>query len=140
MNFLVFLALHVALDHTASWTSIFLPVVMFPLVLLTLGVSWFLAALGVYLRDIGQITGVLATALLFLSPAMYPIDILPPQYRWLIMMNPLTFIMDQAREVALWGHFPNWTGLGIYTACALLVMYLGYGAFRLTQRGFADVI
>jgi len=105
-----------------------------------LGVSWFLAALGVYLRDIGQITGVLATALLFLSPAMYPIEILPPQYRWMMMMNPLTFIMDQAREVTLWGHLPNWTGLGIYAACALLVMYLGYGAFRVTRRGFADVI
>ena len=140
MNLLVFFALHIVLDHTASWTSIFLPVVMLPLVLLTLGVSWFLAALGVYLRDIGQITGVLATALLFLSPAMYPIEILPPQYRWMMMMNPLTFIMDQAREVTLWGHLPNWTGLGIYAACALLVMYLGYGAFRVTRRGFADVI
>jgi lipopolysaccharide transport system permease protein len=140
MNFLVFLALHIALDHAVSWTSIFLPIVMFPLVLLMLGVSWFLAALGVYLRDIGQITGVLATALLFLSPAMYPVDILPPGYRWLIMINPLTFIMEQAREVALWGHLPNWAGLGIYTFCALLVMYLGYGAFRLTRRGFADVI
>jgi lipopolysaccharide transport system permease protein len=113
---------------------------MLPLVLLVLGVSWFLAALGVYLRDIGQVTGVLATALLFLSPAMYPIDILPPQYRWLMMMNPLTFIMAQAREVALWGHLPNWAGLGVYTVCALLVMYLGYGVFRLTRRGFADVI
>lgn len=140
MNLLVFLVLHLALDHTASWTSIFLPVVLLPLVFLTLGVSWFLAALGVYLRDIGQVTGVLATALLFLSPAMYPIEILPPQYRWLMMMNPLTFIMDQAREVALWGNLPNWAGLGVYTACALVVMYLGYGVFRLTRRGFADVI
>ena len=140
MNFLVFLVLHLALDHTVSWTSIFLPIVILPLVLLALGVSWFLAALGVYLRDIGQVTGVLATALLFLSSAMYPADILPPQYRWLMMMNPLTFIMDQAREVTLWGHLPNWTGLGIYAVCALLVMYLGYSAFRLTRRGFADVI
>lgn len=140
MNLLVFLVLHLALDRTASWTSIFLPVVLLPLVFLTLGVSWFLAALGVYLRDIGQVTGVLATALLFLSPAMYPVEILPPQYRWLMMMNPLTFIMEQAREVALWGNLPNWAGLGVYTVCALVVMYLGYGVFRLTRRGFADVI
>lgn len=140
MNFLVFLALHLILDHTMTWMIVLLPVVMLPLVLLTLGVSWLLAALGVYLRDISQITGVLATAMLFLSTAMFPITALPPQYRWLLIMNPLSFIIDQAREVALWGHYPDWVGLGIYTLCALVVLYLGYAAFRLTRRGFADVI
>jgi lipopolysaccharide transport system permease protein len=140
MNFLVFVVLHILLDHTMAWTIVFLPLVMFPLVLLTLGVSWLLAALGVYLRDISQITGVLATAMLFLSTAMFPVDALPPQYRWLLMMNPLSFIIDQARAVALWGQLPDWIGLGIYTLCALAVLYFGYTAFRLTRRGFADVL
>jgi lipopolysaccharide transport system permease protein len=140
MNFLVFLVLHIVLDHTMAWTIVLLPLVLFPLVILTLGVSWLLAALGVYLRDISQITGVLATAMLFLSTAMFPIDVLPPQYRWLLMLNPLSYIIDQARAVALWGQLPNWIGLGIYTLCALAVLYLGYTAFRLTRRGFADVI
>lgn len=140
MNFLVFLALHLILDHTMTWMVILWPVVMLPLVLLTLGVSWLLAALGVYLRDISQITGVLATAMLFLSTAMFPITALPPQYRWLLIMNPLSFIIDQARAVALWGQYPDWTGLGIYTLCSLVVLHLGYAAFRVTRRGFADVI
>jgi lipopolysaccharide transport system permease protein len=140
MNFVVFLVLHAMLDHAMAWTTIFLPVVLFPLMLLTLGMSWFLAALGVYLRDISQITGVLATAMLFLSTAMFPVQALPVHYRWLLMINPLSFIIDQARTVALWGHLPDWTGLGIYTAVSLLVVYLGYGVFRLTRRGFADVI
>jgi len=140
MNFVVFLLLHAVLDHALAWTTIFLPLVLLPLVLLTLGTSWFLAAIGVYLRDVGQITGVLATAMLFLSTAMFPIDALPPQYRWLLIANPLTFIIDQARAVALWGQLPDWVGLGIYTGCALVAVYLGYGVFRLTRRGFADVI
>jgi lipopolysaccharide transport system permease protein len=140
MNFLVFLALHIILDHTTAWTIVLLPLVLLPLVLLALGVSWLLAALGVYLRDIGQITGVLATAMLFLSTAMFPIEALPPQYRWLLIINPLTFIIDQARAVALWGQMPNWAGLGLYTLCALAVLYFGYTVFRLTRRGFADVI
>lgn len=140
MNFLVFLALHIILDHTIAWTIVLLPLVLLPLVLLALGVSWLLAALGVYLRDIGQITGVLATAMLFLSTAMFPIEALPPQYRWLLIINPLTFIIDQARAVALWGQMPNWAGLGLYTLCALAVLYFGYTVFRLTRRGFADVI
>jgi lipopolysaccharide transport system permease protein len=140
MNTLVFLLLHALLDHSLVWTTLLLPVVLFPLVLLTLGVSWLFAAIGVYLRDIGQVTGVLSTAMLFLSSAMFPLDALPQQYRWLLVMNPLTFIIDQAREVMLWGKFPDWTGLGVYAAFSLVAMYLGYGVFRLTRRGFADVV
>ena len=140
MNTIVFLLLHALLDHSLVWTTLLLPVVLFPLVLLSLGVSWLFAAIGVYLRDIGQITGVLSTAMLFLSSAMFPLDALPQQYRWLLVMNPLTFIIDQAREVMLWGKFPDWIGLGVYTAFALVAMYLGYGVFRLTRRGFADVV
>lgn len=140
MNTIVFLLLHALLDHSLVWTTLLLPVVLFPLVLLTLGVSWLFAAIGVYLRDIGQITGVLSTAMLFLSSAMFPLDALPQQYRWLLVMNPLTFIIDQAREVMLWGKFPDWAGLGVYTTFALVAMYLGYGVFRLTRRGFADVV
>ena len=140
MNFLVFMVLHLVLDHSIAWTVVFLPVVLLPLVLLTLGISWFLASVGVYLRDIGQVTGVLATAMLFLCTAMFSIDALPESYRWLLMINPLSFIIDQARDVALWGLLPNWSGLGIYTICAFVAFYLGYISFRLTRRGFADVI
>ncbi|WP_266183418.1 ABC transporter permease [Dyella humicola] len=140
MNFLVFLVLHLALDHTLAWTTLLLPLVMLPLVIFALGMSWFLAALGVYLRDIGQITGVIATAMLFTSTAMFPIEALPPAYRWPLRLNPLTFIIDQARDVTLWGRLPDWLGLGVYTLCALVVLYGGYGVFRLTRRGFADVI
>lgn len=140
MNLLVFLALHLILDHTAAWTTLFLPLVLLPLVILTLGVSWMLAALGVYLRDIGQITGVLATAMLFLSSAMFPTTALPANLRWLLILNPLTFIIDQARAVTLWGQTPDWIGLGLYLACALAVLYLGFAMFQLTRRGFADVI
>ena len=140
MNTLVFLALHLFLDHQLAWTTLLLPLVLLPLVVLSLGVSWLLAALGVYLRDIGQVTGVLATAMLFLSPAMYPMDALPATWRWLLQLNPLTFIINQARAVTLWGTLPDWQGLGIYMVCALVMLAAGYGLFGLTRRGFADVI
>lgn len=140
MNILVFIALHLLLDHQLPWTIVFLPVVLAPLVVLALGVSWLLAALGVYLRDISQITGVLTTALLFLSSAMFPATAIPPAYRWLLNLNPLTFMIDQARAVALWGNLPDWPGLALYTCCALLILAAGYTLFTLTRRGFADVL
>ncbi|WP_079522856.1 MULTISPECIES: ABC transporter permease [Luteibacter] len=140
MNLMVFMLLRLFMEGTIAWTIIFFPVVILPLAMLSLGVAWALAALGVYLRDIGQITGVMSTALLFMSSAMIPLSSVPASYRGWFELNPLTFIIDQAREVCLWQHMPDWQGLGIYAVIALAVMYAGYGWFASTQRGFADVL
>jgi len=140
MNLIVFALLRLALEGTVNWTMIFLPAVFLPLVFITLGVCWIFAALGVYLRDISQVTGVLATAMLFMSSAMIPVQSLPPSYRVLFELNPLTFIINQARGVALWGDMPDWRGLALYSVGGLALMYLGYGWFVTTKRGFADVL
>jgi len=140
MNFVVFIALKLFIDGTLAWHTFLLPVVLAPLVLFTLGMSWFLASLGVYLRDIAQVTSVLSTALFFLSSAIVPVDALPEKYRVFFELNPLTFIIDQARNVALWDVAPNWLGLGGYSLVALALAYLGRSWFDLTRKGFADVL
>jgi lipopolysaccharide transport system permease protein len=78
--------------------------------------------------------------MMFLSPVFFPVTALPQAYRPLIMANPLTFIIEQAREVLIWGHPPNWTGLGIYTLAATVVAWSGYAWFQKTRKGFADVL
>lgn len=140
MNVVVFLVLRLAMDGDFTWTFVLLPVVMFPLVVLALGISWFLAALAVYFRDVRQVTGVLSMALLFLSSAMMPVASVPESYRWVFVFNPLTFIIDQARAVLLWGTMPDWAGLGAYLLVATAVLVLGWSWFRATRKGFADVL
>ena len=122
------------------WTIILTPLVLFPLVLLTIGFAWILASIGVFLRDIGQLITILTTILLFLAPVFYPITALPERFQMWLMINPLTFIIEQAREVIIWGNLPNWSGLGIYTAVASLVAWLGFIWFQKTRKGFADVL
>lgn len=139
-NTAVFVVLNVLLRGELHWTVLLWPVTLAPLVLVALGTVWALSALSVYLRDIGQMTGVAATAMLFLSSAIIPVETLPEHYQRVFRLNPLTFIIDQAREVAFWGRSPDWTGLGLYTAGALLFAYAGYGLFQKTRRGFADVL
>ena len=56
------------------------------------------------------------------------------------MANPLTFIIEQAREVVIWGHLPNWFGLGIYNIVAVGIAWAGYVWFQKTRKGFADVL
>ena len=122
------------------WTVIIIPLILLPLVILTLGISWLLASLGVFLRDVGQTMGVITTVLMFLSPVFYPVAAVPEKARAIIMANPLTFVIEQAREVLIWGHLPNWIGLGGYTLAAAVFAWAGYAWFQKTRKGFADVL
>jgi lipopolysaccharide transport system permease protein len=130
----------VLFNGTLQWTLVFIPLVLLPLVFLASGLAWVLASLGVFLRDIGQFVGIVTTGLMFLSPVFYPISAVPEQFRPYIMANPLTFIIEQAREVLIWGHSPYWLGLGLYTLVSLAVAWAGYAWFQKTRKGFADVL
>jgi lipopolysaccharide transport system permease protein len=136
----VLLAAFTLFNGYMPWTAILIPLVLLPLVLLSLGLAWILASLGVFLRDVGQTIGILTTVLMFLSPVFYPVTAVPERFRSYIMANPLTFIIEQAREVLIWGHLPDWLGLGLYTVIAMAICWAGYAWFQKTRKGFADVL
>jgi lipopolysaccharide transport system permease protein len=140
VSVLVLLIFYSAIHASLNLTVIFLPFVLFPLVLLTMGVSWFLASLGVYLRDVGHTVGILTTVLLFMSPIFYPISALPERLRPFLLLNPLTFIIEQTRAVIIWGRMPDWKGLALYFTLSLLVAWMGLYWFQRTRKGFADVL
>lgn len=136
----VLLMFYALVNHSLHWTVICLPLVMLPLMLLTLGVSWLLSSLGVYVRDVGQTVTLLTTVLMFLSPIFYPITSLPPAYRPWLQLNPLTPIIEQSRNVIVWGKLPELSVLGPYFLVALGIAWLGFAWFQKTRRGFADVM
>ena len=115
-------------------------IVMVPLVLYALGISWMLASVGVYLRDVNQVVGVFSQILLFMSPVFFPVSKIPDYIRPLFLANPLTTIIEQARAVAVFGQLPDWRQLAGQFAIALVVCLLGMVWFRRTKCGFADVL
>jgi lipopolysaccharide transport system permease protein len=117
-----------------------IPIVLLPLVLLTLGLSWLLASLGVYLRDLTQSMGIITTMLLFLSPVFYSLDALPPGFRILVGLNPLTLPMTQLRNVMFWGKSIEWVPWSLSLALGITVSYLGFWWFQKSRKGFADVL
>lgn len=121
-------------------TTLLFPLILLPLCLFTLGVTWFLSSLGVFLRDIKQMVGVLVTVLMFLSPIFYPVSAIPEAYRPLILLNPLTLLLEHAREALFWGRVPNPLEWLACTAVAALVAWLGYAWFQKTRKAFADVV
>lgn len=122
------------------WTVAFLPLVLLPLILLTLGLGWFLSSLGVYLRDVSQTVGIFTTALMFLSPVFYPISALPEKYQSILRLNPLTWIIEETRNVAIWGKLPDWEVLTTTTSLTMLIACFGFAWFQKARRGFADVM
>lgn len=139
-NLVVFLLLQALLDGVVHPTALWFPVVLLPLLVLALAVGWALSALGVYLRDIAQVTPLLSVALLFLSSALVPLAVLPAEYRWLFELNPLSFIMEQSRDVLVRGVAPDFKGLAAYTIAAFALAVLARALFGRLRRGFADVL
>jgi lipopolysaccharide transport system permease protein len=136
----VLLLVFFATNGYLHWTLVFFPLILIPLVIFTVGLAWILASLGVYVRDVGQSIGLAMTVMLFLSPVFYPVSSLPESMRPWMLANPLTFIIEQARAVLIWGQQPSWSGLLIYTFVATVVAWLGYLWFQKTRKGFADVL
>jgi len=104
------------------------------------GLALLLAALGVFVRDLGQMIGMVVTALLFTSPVFYPVDMAPQALRGIIQLNPLTVPVEHLRGAVLLHHAPDWSALGIYSVVALLVLALGWTTFQHLRRGFADAL
>jgi lipopolysaccharide transport system permease protein len=121
-------------------TVLLLPLIVIPLVFFVMGLNWFLASLGVFLRDVSQIVGFIVTAMMFLSPIFYPASALPKDYQFLIFLNPLTPAIEMARDVLYWGKVPDLTLLSLYSIVALLVAWVGFSWFQKTRKGFADVL
>ena len=126
--------------HTIPWTVLLVPLSLLPLAMLGLGLSWFLAALGVYLRDVGYIVGVIVQVLFFATPIFYPLSAIPEEYRWLMAMNPLTPMIDLVRGNLIFGVVGEPIVWMTAFIVGLVAMVLGYAWFMITRKGFADVL
>ena len=121
-------------------TAILFPLPLFSLTLVCIGIGWLIAATAVFLKDIAQLTGILSTILFFMAPILYPKTALPEGFQNILYLNPITFVIEQFRSVVLWGEMPDWSGLGIYTAVALIFCWGSLVWFQRSRRGFADVL
>ena len=136
----VLLLVQLIVNVYLPWTVILLPLVLLPLVFASLGGAWFLASLGVYVRDIGQITTVFTTVLMFMSAVFYPISALPETYQRWMRLNPLVLIITESRKVLVLGTLPDWFWLGIAFIMGLTIAFAGFWWFQKTRKGFADVL
>lgn len=140
IGFVILVVFHLMVAGLPPPTALLLPLVLAPLCLTTLGLSWFFAAAGVFLRDLRQVVGVAVTVLMFLSPIFYPMTAIPERFRAILHLNPMTAILEQSKDLLFWGRVPSPVDWGLATLGAWAVAWLGYLWFMKTRRGFADVV
>lgn len=140
VSLVVWMAAFVVFVSFPSWTVVLLPLVILPVLLFAMGLSWFLASVGVYARDVSQVIGLGLTAMMFLSPVFYPIAALPEEYRVLMYLNPLTSTIENVRQVLYWGELIDFYSWSLELVAGAIVAWLGFVWFQKTRKGFADVL
>lgn len=140
ISLLVWLVAYMLFFGLPHPSTLYLPLIVLPFGLFIMGLSWALASLGVFLRDVSQFIGAVVMTLMFLSPIFYPATALPENYRHILFLNPLTPVIELTRDVLYWGKTPDFALLGIYGLTAATIAWLGFAWFQKTRKGFADVL
>jgi lipopolysaccharide transport system permease protein len=125
---------------TISPALLVLPVILLLQGAFTLGLAWIVAAVNVFLRDVGQLLGMVLTFWLFLTPIFYPPSLVPRSLEWILLLNPMVWVVEAYRSVILRGTIPSSTSLLALTLCSFSAFVVGRRLFRRMQGAFADVI
>jgi lipopolysaccharide transport system permease protein len=140
ISLVILLAANLLVTGAIQMTLVLLPLVALPLIFLSLGLTWFLASLGVFIRDIGYTIAIVVQVLFFITPIFYAPQLIPEGLRPILHLNPLASVVDNFRRVILFGITPVWTSLSLWILCTGVLMMLGYAFFMKTKKAFADVI
>jgi lipopolysaccharide transport system permease protein len=140
IGLLVMMALYLVMLGPPPATILALPLVALPVVLFTLGFTWLLAALGVFLRDLRHAVTIVVSVMMFLGPIFYPVTAVPESIRWIMYVNPLTPALEASKDVLFWGVLPPAPMLGATILAAWLVAWVGHLCFAKLRPGFADVV
>jgi lipopolysaccharide transport system permease protein len=128
------------LMHRICLTAVCLPLILIPFGLFCCGLCWMVSSLGIYIRDLSHAVGIIVQVLFFMTPVFYAVQMVPEHFRWILQINPMTIIIENARRVLIYSQWPNWKYLAVSALFAVVVYQLGYVWFMKTKTGFADVL
>lgn len=140
ISYIILIVAKLVLYHNISSTIYMIFFVMIPLIIMSVGISLFIAALSVYLKDVSNIISVLITVLMYMSPVFFPLSAVPARFKLICEANPMTYIIENFRNVVLYGKCINWRFYGISCLVAIAIYLLGKTVFMRAKEGFADVL
>lgn len=124
--------------HATLWL---LPLVWLPQILLTVGLGYLAAGLTVFLRDVPQSLGSILNLWLYLTPIVYPLDVIPESWRtWVLWLNPMAVIAEVYRGLVLSGTVNYPVEWAIVSVVSIVIFYLGLRFYQRLSPMFADVL
>lgn len=140
ISYVILIIGNLILTHTIYITSIELILQFIPLFMTCLGISYALAALAVYFRDIVNAISVFVMVLMYVSPIFYSLEAAPKLFRYIASINPLAYIIENARKVCIYGEHMNWHYYLVSVGVSVVILIVGYQIFSRLKDGFADVL
>ena len=139
-SLLIVMIVSACISGQLGWQALWFPVILLPYLCFIIGATWFLASLGVFLRDLGPAVAIFMQLLIFLSPVFYPLERVPESLQTLMQLNPLAVVVENGRRVLLWNTPPSMPALATMALLSIVVMQAGYTWFMKSKRAFADVV
>lgn len=139
-NLIIILVGKAIIIHRFDFMILFFPLVLLPLIFLVLGISWVLSGLGVFIRDVRQAASIIILIFGYITPVFYPLSSVPDSFRWVMYLNPMTSIVNNARSVLIYGEFPDWISLLVTLLISYVIMLAGLSFFQRVKVNFSDVI
>jgi lipopolysaccharide transport system permease protein len=140
INLLVLLLGYLIAIGLPPLTTLALPLSFLPIIMISVGLGLFFSSVGVYFRDLQQLVSVFVMIVMFLTPIFYPLSAIPPQFRGLIALNPISEIIEIFRNLIFWGKLPSLLTSLIVFIFSWLTAWFGFSWFIKTKKGFADVV
>ncbi|MMZ53785.1 Teichoic acid translocation permease protein TagG [compost metagenome] len=127
-------------DYSIGSYVFLLPVIMFPLILFTVGASLIVTALGAFFRDLSHFMGIFMNIVFYLSPVFYPVKAVPEKFQVYMLMNPFTTFIESFRAILIYNRPPNWTDLVFVSVISVFLCCIGMLVFNRSKEIFSDVI
>lgn len=137
---LILIGLMVYFGHPPEWTALWLPVLFSIHILFTLGLAFPLAALNIFFHDVRFLVGVVLLMWFYMTPVIYPVELVPDRYQILFDLNPNSLFINAYRRVLLQGIDPGLDRVFLGLVIAVFTFLVGYYLFKKMEPGFADRI
>lgn len=134
----IILAFVMAYGIGFSWYIVFYPVILIIQYILLIGISLLVSSITVYIRDLQHFIGILLQLLFYATPIVYGLDIIPESFRWILKINPMSYIIDGYRSIFYYQKMPDFVGFGIVLAISVILCIIGYLVFNKLQKRFAE--
>jgi ABC-2 type transport system permease protein len=136
---IVFLSLVIFNIHLTT-SILYLPLVILLEYIFTLSLSLLVSALNVYFRDIEHILSIIMMSWFYLTPIIFPVEMIPQEYQGYFLINPMTTIITAYRDILYYAKVPDFLLLSYFAGISVILLIISYKFFKVLQKKFAEEV